>query len=1355
MSTAWKTVRVFISSTFRDMQAERDHLVRFVFPKLREELVKWRVHFEDVDLRWGVTSDQDALHVCREVIDECRPRFMCMLGGRYGYVPPGGDHSITADEVRYGVLDRLSERGYAFFYFRDGRATARSIGERPGDFREARGSHSAQKLAALKRAIKRAGLQPFSYHAKWDAAQRRFTGLETFGNRVYADLLQSCKDDPALAPRFANEGATPPDEFAEEAEQMEAFIEERSQPERFILGSRQPLLDAMLAFAAADGVPNLFVLTGEPGSGKSAFLARFTRELAAQPFDNRHSSLVIPHFIGASAGSTDLRRTLRRLCHDIALAAANTEPLPLDIKDLINHFQKLLTDASANKRVILVFDALNQLDATEGAHWLNWLPRELPPGVRILASVIAPAEGQPEHQTLAILRTRPGTRIVKLQSLGRKDVGAIIEGYLKRYAKQLGRDQLALLLRKRDRRLPLYVLTALEELRTLGTYEEITDRIRDLPGDARALFGWILTERLARDPGFRDGEGRSCGGALVEKFAACLGVSRHGLSPAELTALLDPGDPLGNVAALLRLLRPYLMRRGELLDFYHGQFREAAGAAHLDTPEKQRAAHQSVATCLQAFADPDRDGQCRDATPHALGELPHHQTRAEAWPDLITTLENIFFLEAKVTHGMAFDLAEDFTVAADALPTTHVERRRLRLLGEALRRDLHFIARNAQVYPQGLFQCLWNSCWWYDSPKASGHYETAFVVPHDGQTLYALLEDWHLVRDAGLTSSPWIRSLRPPPSRLGGGQVLQLPGHGVFHNSISVSSDGAHIASGGEDHSVRIWNATTGEHVTTFEGHECPIQAVSFVADGTLVASGSSDSIRFWHASTGQEDFFLPKQDRSMRTIAFSQDGCRVAFSCGGGVGVVYDRRTRAATEFFDDATIYGFSALCFSPEGDWLVCASSFKHVLLWNIETDESLQLDGCRAAQSAAFSQDGHLIVIGSADKTASIWETHTGRRLGTLSGHEHMVTDAAFSPDGTLVVTGSFDGSVRVWSIATREQKVVLRGHAYGVNSVAFHPDGLRVVSGAADGTIRVWNIADATELPTLRGQYDSMRLLAFSTSGRRLATTDKAKKVRVWSAENGRELLVFEGNGNAVIAADFSPDEKRIAIGSSDGSVRIWDAEAGKELLSFRGDKTAALVLAFSPSGRVIASSSDKKEIRLWNAATGRLMRLLRGDADHVAFSSDERLLLGRGEESLCVWRVKNGAQLFTLRCAELVNASFSAEEETIVVELENGKVQVWDIRNGRRIHGSLAGANLSAQTSIVETGIVGGSSETPVVLLSIPLLNATLHLPTLTLAGSFGAYLGLFVLDNGGGTDIPPISADRLETRVCGLAQLS
>src|SRR5439155_25213276 len=112
MRTTWRTVRVFISSTFRDMNAERDHLVRFVFPRLRQALVARRIHLVDVDLRWGVTGDLDAFDLCMDEIDRCHPRFLCVLGGRYGWVPPpktiemGFLNSLLAGVSAAGELSR-------------------------------------------------------------------------------------------------------------------------------------------------------------------------------------------------------------------------------------------------------------------------------------------------------------------------------------------------------------------------------------------------------------------------------------------------------------------------------------------------------------------------------------------------------------------------------------------------------------------------------------------------------------------------------------------------------------------------------------------------------------------------------------------------------------------------------------------------------------------------------------------------------------------------------------------------------------------------------------------------------------------------------------------------------------------------------------------------------------------------------------------------------------------------------------------------------------------------------------------------------------------------------------------------
>jgi len=81
----WELVHVFISSTFDDMHAERDYLVKKVFPELQEWCGRRKLRLVDIDLRWGVTEtdatyNRNAVKVCLERIDDCRPFFLCFLG---------------------------------------------------------------------------------------------------------------------------------------------------------------------------------------------------------------------------------------------------------------------------------------------------------------------------------------------------------------------------------------------------------------------------------------------------------------------------------------------------------------------------------------------------------------------------------------------------------------------------------------------------------------------------------------------------------------------------------------------------------------------------------------------------------------------------------------------------------------------------------------------------------------------------------------------------------------------------------------------------------------------------------------------------------------------------------------------------------------------------------------------------------------------------------------------------------------------------------------------------------------------------------------------------------------------------
>ena len=97
MSVEWISRPVFLTSTFRDMHAERDYLRTHIFPQLEERLRQRRHHLEPIDLRWGVetvTVDQQqskellVLQVCLNEITRSRPFLIALVGDRYGWIPP-------------------------------------------------------------------------------------------------------------------------------------------------------------------------------------------------------------------------------------------------------------------------------------------------------------------------------------------------------------------------------------------------------------------------------------------------------------------------------------------------------------------------------------------------------------------------------------------------------------------------------------------------------------------------------------------------------------------------------------------------------------------------------------------------------------------------------------------------------------------------------------------------------------------------------------------------------------------------------------------------------------------------------------------------------------------------------------------------------------------------------------------------------------------------------------------------------------------------------------------------------------------------------------------------------------------
>jgi WD40 repeat protein len=305
--------------------------------------------------------------------------------------------------------------------------------------------------------------------------------------------------------------------------------------------------------------------------------------------------------------------------------------------------------------------------------------------------------------------------------------------------------------------------------------------------------------------------------------------------------------------------------------------------------------------------------------------------------------------------------------------------------------------------------------------------------------------------------------------------VRTLRGHSSMVLAVAVSSDGQAIATGSNDHTIKLWQLETGKLLRTlgglFSGHSSIVHTVAFSPDGQLLASGSWDeTIKLWQVSRGKE----------IRTL---------------------------------------------TSHGSW-INSVAFNPIL-----PNFSYQ-------QEEAYLR-GWILASGGADGTVKLWIVSTGIEISTFTGHSDSVWSVAFSPDGQLLASGSADSTIKLWQVDRGREIRSFIGHSFFVNFVTFSPDGRLLVSASADGTIKLWQVSTGKEIHTFRGHSDAVCSVAFSPNAQFLASGSWDKTIKIWQIRTGTEICTLHGHSNYVRSVVFSPDGQTIVSGSDDDTIKIW------------------------------------------------------------------------------------------------------------------------------------------------------------------------------------------------------------------------
>lgn len=518
--------------------------------------------------------------------------------------------------------------------------------------------------------------------------------------------------------------------------------------------------------------------------------------------------------------------------------------------------------------------------------------------------------------------------------------------------------------------------------------------------------------------------------------------------------------------------------------------------------------------------------------------------------------------------------------------------------------------------------------------------------------------------------------------------VLQA-GHSQPINQVAFSHDQRWLASASSDHTLKLWDLSSGLEVRTFTGHSDEVRAVAFSPDSHLLASaGDDNNVKLWDVSSGRELFTLPTGNHPM-----------------------------------------GLMKVAFEPTGQKLISLNQDRTVITWDVVTGQRVNEFSAGGISGIMYgtdlTPDAHYVLSDVSDRTIGsdsieVWDVGTGRLLSSHLIKLDINHPVISSGDRWMAATDDHLG-VYVWDIAKGEQAFLHSGNpdltGHGGFSLAFSPDEkLLAVGDTQKHVLRLLDAATGNAVQTLENTF--LGCLQFSDDGRRIAAVD-GRNINILDVGTGRILQSLHGYTRNIGALAMSADGRFVSVQNKDDSaVSVWDLKLGGQVKSIPGADinagAAAVALsadghliaapfsspdppyriikvldvasgkvinsltglgyvtsaAISPDGSLLAAGDFRGGMEVWDLRSSQVLVSREGDVNtpacHVAFSPDGNLLAVTGQNSVVVWDTVKHDWVGSLPAGWVLALAFSSDGKRLAsADLNTHAISVWNLETNQ------------------------------------------------------------------------------------------
>ena len=256
--------------------------------------------------------------------------------------------------------------------------------------------------------------------------------------------------------------------------------------------------------------------------------------------------------------------------------------------------------------------------------------------------------------------------------------------------------------------------------------------------------------------------------------------------------------------------------------------------------------------------------------------------------------------------------------------------------------------------------------------------------------------------------------------------------------SIAVSPDLGLLAAGSADGQIILLDAASGTRLAAWPAHDGSVRGLSFLPDGIHLASGGADRIiRLWdlrrqQAGIGQATLEIRGHENDVTALVAIRDSCVLISAGADGTVRFWDSRTgKQTTELTADGPLL---AIAVSPDKRYLAGGGQGPTVQVWNVANELSPENRGASGVVGAASTREA-----------LSLY-------------HDVPVRALTFGANASELVTGAEDGNLRLWTITDTGSGTPVLIHAHGarwVIGLGLADEGETIYSAGGDGQVRGW------------------------------------------------------------------------------------------------------------------------------------------------------------------------------------------------------------------------------------------------------------------------------------------------------------